>query len=41
MDSSKWNYHGMINKDNQPHGYGRAIKTDKWRFIDAQWKDGV
>ena len=31
----------MINKDNQPHGYGRAIETDNFCFIDAQWKDGV
>ena len=31
----------MVNKDNQPHGYGRAIRTDNLGFIDAQWKDGV
>ena len=31
----------MVNKDNQPHGYGRAIETDNARFYDAQWKDGV
>jgi hypothetical protein len=36
-----YNYHGMVNKDNQPHGWGRAIKTDKEWFIDAQFKDGV
>ena len=31
----------MVNKDNQPHGYGRLIETDNSRFIDGQWKDGV
>ena len=31
----------MVNKDNQPHGYGRAISTDNYDFIDGQWKDGV
>ena len=36
----EYNYSGMINKDNQPHGYGRAIDTDNSDFIDAQWKDG-
>ena len=30
----------MVNKDNQPHGYGRAISTDNDYFIDGQWKDG-
>ena len=30
----------MVNKDNQPHGYGRAIRTDNYYFIDAQFKDG-
>ena len=31
----------MVNKDNQPHGYGRAIETDNKVFIDGQWKDGA
>ena len=30
----------MVNKDNQPHGYGRAIRSDNGVFIDGQWKDG-
>ena len=30
----------MVNKDNQPHGYGRAIRTGNYYFIDGQWKDG-
>ncbi len=30
----------MVNKDNQPHGFGRAIKdNDEW-FVDGQFKDG-
>ena len=29
----KWNYSGMINKNNQPHGYGRAIRTNNDSFI--------
>ena len=37
----KWNYTGMVNKDNKPHGWGRAIRTDDNLFIDAQYKDGV
>ena len=35
-----YNYHGMVNKDNKPHGWGRAIHTDNYCFIDGQWKDG-
>ena len=31
----------MVNKDNQPHGFGRAIRTDNVWFIDGQFKDGV
>ena len=31
----------MVNKDNQPHGFGRAIETDDHFFIDGQWKDGL
>jgi len=31
----------MVNKDNQPHGYGRAIEKNNNLFIDGQWKDGV
>ena len=30
----------MVNKDNQPHGYGRAIETDNKWFYDGQFKDG-
>ncbi len=30
----------MVNKDNQPHGFGRAIKTNNKSFIDGQFKDG-
>ena len=39
--SGTWNYTGMVNKDNQPHGYGRAIHTGNLSFYDGQWKDGV
>jgi hypothetical protein len=32
----------MINiEKNQPHGFGRAIRTDNSKFIDEQFKDGV
>ena len=31
----------MVNKDDQPHGWGRAFDTNNTGFIDAQWKDGV
>ena len=34
------NYNGMVNKDGQPHGWGRAVFTNNSWFIDAQWKDG-
>ncbi len=37
----EYNYTGMANKDDQPHGWGRAFEIDNDRFIDAQWKDGV
>jgi len=40
IDGDEYNYHGMVNKDNQPHGWGRAIRTDNEWFIDAQFKDG-
>ncbi len=30
----------MVNKDNQPHGYGRAIDTDLRWFEDGQFKEG-
>ncbi|MFM7851328.1 MAG: hypothetical protein ACKO96_05255 [Flammeovirgaceae bacterium] len=36
-----YNYYGMVNKDNQPHGYGRAILTDNEWFFDGQFKDGA
>ena len=33
-----FNYSGMVcNKTNKPHGYGRLIETDKYRFIDGQF----
>ena len=38
---SKWNYTGMVNKDNKPHGFGRVIRRDNYGFIDGQWKDGM
>ena len=47
---NKYIYTGMVNKDNQPHGWGRAIRRAGCVidhggvydiFIDAQWKDGV
>ena len=28
------------NKNNIPHGYGRAIQTDNKWFFDGQFKDG-
>ena len=31
----------MVNKNNQPHGWGRAITTDNDFFIDGQFKDGA
>ena len=37
----KWNYSGMVNKDDQPHGWGRAIRKDNYGFIDGQWQEGV
>ncbi len=37
----EYNYIGMVNKDDQPHGWGRAIAADKSDFIDLQFKDGV
>jgi hypothetical protein len=37
----KWNYSGMVNKSNQPHGFGRAIETDNNSFLDAQFKNGL
>ena len=33
--SAKYNYSGQVNKDNQPHGFGRAIATSNYLFIDA------
>jgi hypothetical protein len=30
----------MVNKENKPHGFGRAVRTDNYSFIDAQFKDG-
>ena len=31
----------MVNRDDKPHGWGRALDTDNYCFIDGQWKDGV
>ena len=31
----------VCNKSNKPHGFGRAIKVDKYQFYDGQFKDGV
>ena len=31
----KFNYTGMVNKDDLPDGFGRAITTDKDRFMDG------
>ena len=30
----------MVNKDNQPHGFGRAFDPYNYWFIDGQFKDG-
>ncbi len=35
-----YNYTGMVNKNNYPHGFGRAIRTDNFSFFDGQFKDG-
>ena len=37
----KCNYNGMVNKDNKPHGFGRAIDIDNNHIIDGQFKNGV
>ncbi len=31
----------MVNKDNQPHGFGRGISANNEWFIDGQFKDGM
>ena len=31
----------MVNEDNEPHGYGRAIQIDGTWFYDGQFKDGA
>ena len=36
----KWNYTGMVNEHNLPHGYGRVIDSNNVYFIDAHFKDG-
>ena len=41
MGSFNHKYTGMVNKDNQPHGFGRAIETENDYFIDGQFKDGL
>jgi len=41
LTGNRYNYTGMVNKDNQPHGWGRAIEKDNLHFIDGQFKDGV
>ncbi len=30
----------MVNRNNQPHGFGRAIRTNNEWCIDGQFKDG-
>ncbi len=35
MGGINWYYIGMINKDKQPHGWGRAVRADNDRFFDA------
>ena len=30
----------MVNKDNEPHGFGRMIKTDKSIFYEGQFENG-
>ncbi len=30
----------MVNNNNKPHGFGRAIRTDNSWFTDGQFKDG-
>ena len=39
-DGCEYNYYGMVNKDNLPHGWGRAIQAEYGWFIDGQFKDG-
>lgn len=31
----------MVNKMKQPHGFGRAIRSDDMCFIDGQFSDGL
>ena len=31
----KWKYTGMVNEDDQPHGFGRAIQINNKIFIDG------
>ncbi len=31
----------MVNKKNQPHGFGRAIVEHNEWFFDGQFKDGT
>ena len=35
-----FNYTGMVNRNNMPHGFGRAIKEDGDCFYDGQFRDG-
>jgi hypothetical protein len=30
-----YTYTGMVNKENQPEGFGRAIRIDNWLFLDG------
>ena len=42
INEYNYDYNGMVsNKTNLPHGYGRAIGTDKVNFVDGHFKDGV
>ena len=36
-NSPDWNYTGMVNKNNQPHGFGRAISINKYYLFDGQF----
>ena len=35
-----YNYIGMVNKNNYPHGFGRAVCIKNYDFIDGQFKEG-
>ncbi len=33
--SANYNYYGMVNKENKPHGFGRAVRINGECFIDG------